>query len=61
MKKRFSQTKQSILPDMIQELIDLGIYVEPVMISEKWFEIDTPQDLDIARKVLKNTNLGNNA
>ena len=45
--------KQSILPDMIQELIDLGINVEPVMISEKWCEIDTPQDLDFAKKKLK--------
>jgi len=43
--------KQSILPDMIQELIDLGINVEPVMISEKWLEIDTPQDIDFARKI----------
>ena len=42
--------KQSILPDMIQELIDLGVNVEPVMISEKWCEIDTPQDIDFARK-----------
>ena len=45
-----SSLKQSILPDMIQELIDLGINVEPVMISEKWCEIDTPQDIDFARK-----------
>ena len=43
--------KQSILPDMIQELIDLGINVEPIMISEKWCEIDTPQDIDFARKI----------
>jgi choline kinase len=48
--------KQSILPDMIQELIDLGINVEPVMISEKWCEIDTLQDLDFARKVFANIN-----
>ena len=39
---------------MLQELIDLGINIEPVMISEKWFEIDTPQDLDFARKIFKN-------
>ena len=45
--------KQSILPDMIQELIDLGINVEPVMISEKWCEVDTPQDLDFAKKFFK--------
>ena len=48
--------KQSILPDMLQELIDLGINVEPVMISEKWCEIDTPQDLDFARKNFKHLN-----
>ena len=48
--------KQSILPDMLQELIDLGINVEPVMISEKWSEVDTPQDLDFARKNFKNLN-----
>jgi choline kinase len=41
---------------MIQELIDLGINVEPVMISEKWLEIDTLQDLEIARKVFANIN-----
>ena len=45
--------KQSILPDMIQELIDLGINVEPIMISENWCEVDTPQDLDFARKMFK--------
>ena len=48
--------KQSILNDMIQELIDLGINVEPIMISEKWLEIDTLQDLEIARKVFANIN-----
>lgn len=46
--------KQSIIPDMIQELIDLGTNVKPVMGSEKWVEIDTPEDLDIARKVFAN-------
>ena len=51
--------RQSILPDMIQELIDLGINVEPVMISEKWCEIDTLQDLDFAKKKFKNINLDN--
>ena len=51
--------KQSILPDMIQELIDLGVNVEPVMISEKWCEIDTPQDIDFARKIFWGINLDN--
>ena len=51
--------RQSILPDMIQELIDLGINVEPIMISEKWCEIDTPQDIDFARKIFWGINLDN--
>ena len=46
--------KQSIIPDMIQELIDLGTNVKPVMVSEKWVEIDTPEDLEIAGKVFAN-------
>ena len=41
--------KQSIIPDMLQELIDSGINVEPILISGKWCEIDTPQDLVFAR------------
>jgi len=41
--------KQSIMPDMLQELIDSGINVEPILISGKWCEIDTPQDLAFAR------------
>ena len=46
-----SSLKQSIIPDMIQELIDSEINVEPIYISGKWCEIDTPQDLQIARKL----------
>ena len=47
-----SSLKQSIIPDMIQELIDSEINVEPIYVSGKWCEIDTPQDLEIARKLL---------
>jgi NDP-sugar pyrophosphorylase family protein len=36
---------------MIQELIDSEINVEPIYVSGKWCEIDTPQDLQIARKL----------
>ena len=42
--------KQAIIPDMIQELIDSKINVEPIFISGKWCEIDTPEDLEIAQK-----------
>ena len=48
-----SSLKQSIIPDMIQELIDSEINVEPIYVSGKWCEIDTPQDLEIARKMFE--------
>lgn len=40
------------LTDMIQELIDLGVRVEPVDIWADWAELDTPQDLARAREQL---------
>ena len=43
--------KQSIIPHKFQELIDSGINVEPILISGKWCEIDTPQDLEKAKKL----------
>lgn len=43
--------KKAYLTDMLQELIDLGIEVTPIVISGKWCEIDTPQDLEKARQL----------
>lgn len=40
------------LTDMIQELIELGVRVEPVDIWGDWAELDTPQDLARARQQL---------
>ena len=45
--------KKAYLTDMIQELVDSGILVEPIIINGKWYDIDTPEDLDIVRKNLK--------
>jgi len=42
--------KKSYLTDMIQELIDQKILVEPITVDGDWCEIDTPQDLENARK-----------
>ena len=39
------------ITDMLQELVDSQIDVEPVIISGKWCEIDTNQDLEIAQKM----------
>ena len=42
---------KAYITDMIQELINLKINVEPVLISGKWCEIDTMQDLKNAEKI----------
>lgn len=44
--------RMAYLTDMIQELIDLGVRVEPVDIWADWAELDTPQDLARAREQL---------
>jgi choline kinase len=41
---------KAYLTDMLQELIDQNIKIEPVLISGKWCEIDTMQDLRRAEK-----------
>lgn len=43
--------QKAYLTDMIQELIDSGIKVSPIMISGKWCEIDTRQDLERASRL----------
>ena len=43
--------ERAYLTDMIQELIDSGIRISPIYVSGKWCEIDTPQDLEKARKL----------
>ena len=48
-----SSLKKAYLTDMIQELIDSGFLVEPIIINGKWHEIATPEDLQAARKNLK--------
>ena len=39
------------LVDILQELIDSKIEIYPITISGKWCEIDTPMDLERARKI----------
>lgn len=43
--------EKAYLTDMIQELIDSKIKVSPIVVSGKWCEIDTLQDLQRARKL----------
>ena len=43
--------EKAYLTDMLQELIDRGYHVQNVDIKGGWMEIDTPQDLEKARKI----------
>ena len=43
--------EKAYLTDMLQELIDLGYDLKPIIIDGRWCEIDTPQDLENARKI----------
>ena len=45
-----SSLQEAYLTDMIQELIDSGFLVEPVIINGNWYEIDTLEDLERVRK-----------
>lgn len=38
------------LTDMLQELLDKEIEINPIFVDGKWCEIDTPKDLEIARE-----------
>lgn len=42
--------KKAYLTDMLQELINLNFDVMPIICKGEWCEIDTPQDLEEARK-----------
>jgi len=42
---------KAYLTDMIQELINNNVKIEPILIDGKWIEIDTPEDLIKAQKL----------
>ncbi len=49
---KFHETEyleKAVLTDMLQELLDLGVDIDPIKISNKWCEIDTEQDLERAK------------
>ena len=45
--------EKSYLTDMLQELINSGVKISPIIINGNWCEIDTPQDIEMAKKILK--------
>lgn len=46
--------EKAYLTDMLQELIDCGIDVYPVLIQKNWWEMDTVEDLEKVRQIFKN-------
>lgn len=46
--------EKAYLTDMLQELVDRGIDVYPVLIRKNWWEMDTVEDLEKVRKIFKN-------
>ena len=46
--------KKAYITDLIQELVNSKIVVTPILISGKWCEIDTIQDLERAQKCFRN-------
>jgi len=44
--------EKAYLTDMLQEMVDSGSTLYPVILSDLWFEIDTEQDLERAEKLL---------
>jgi len=46
------------LADILQELIDSKIEISFISVNGKWCEIDTPKDLERARKIFQNIDAG---
>jgi len=42
--------EKSYITDFIQQLLDSKINIDPLIVKGKWCEIDTPQDLEKARR-----------
>jgi choline kinase len=51
--QRAARYRNAYLTDLLQDLIDAGIRVDPILIDGQWREIDTSQDLDRARMLLE--------
>ena len=51
--QRAAHYRNAYLTDLWQELIDGGTRIDPIFIAGQWREIDTGQDLDRARELVK--------
>ena len=41
------------IPDIIEEVIELGFIVQPIFVNGKWFEVDTILDLEKAKTLFR--------
>jgi choline kinase len=41
------------IPDIIEEIIELGFVVKPIFVNGKWFEVDTILDLEKAKTMFQ--------
>ena len=44
--------EQAYLTDILQDLINSGNIIQPINIQKAWCEIDTPEDIPRAKKIL---------
>ena len=51
-----SSLHMAYLTDMLQEMIDFGVRINPVFAEGKWFEIDTLEDIKNAEKSINEFN-----
>ena len=51
-----SSLQMAYLTDMLQEMIDFGVRINPVFAEGKWFEIDTLEDIKNAEKSINEFN-----
>lgn len=51
--QRAARMRNAYLTDLLQELIDLGVPMNPVTIRGQWREIDTGQDLERATQLVQ--------
>ncbi|HUS30022.1 MAG TPA: phosphocholine cytidylyltransferase family protein [Kofleriaceae bacterium] len=51
--QRAARYRNAYLTDLLQDLIDSGIQIDPIFIDGQWREIDTGQDLERARQLLE--------
>jgi choline kinase len=51
--QRAATYRNAYLTDLLQELIDSGLRLDPILVSGQWREIDTGQDLERARMLVE--------